>query len=544
MSYLEVPPYIALAHELEHVLNRLELFEQSMSRDVFINGCKQGLKELQKTSLCSIDALIINGFINNEDIVMEKTSVSSYLEFIGYIMQKKIKNAIDMQFLLNAIIRRDVSFFLAKRIPIEEQLVKDSFENLDELSVILGSFHETTLGPCFLGETIFMREHYKAINEQLHFWCWSHSLFEKKVSGPFEPNNESKFNCNIVCKLLSSLNFIKIKPKKQQDTISLYLNQAWRIQNVSYGTEDKRDLIIVQQDSQFHNIELANLKMNKTDITIKTCEKILFGEKHQSKKANIPGKKDMVNVDEGQFCLFTLSNLKKQNLFFSKSGKNTVIYSENLHIESISLPLNIEKLVDKGSVFSIEQGKIVKVGETIDLLFKPFEPEIENEIVIEGARIQLRNVAADGNCGVWALLQALYPEQNFISPTEELDLHMYRFRNGVANLIRNNEAARERIMFQATSASDLDHWLYTDDFRYFAQALGRPIGIIVYGDGYRIYEPNANEPNGNEIVYNNINDFRAYLKQHSGMPILCLAGNHYQAVINIKDLSLSTWLQK
>ena len=71
---------------------------------------------------------------------MEKTSVSSYLEFIGYIMQKKIKNAIDMQFLLNAIIRRDVSFFLAKRIPIEEQLVKDSFENLDELSVILGSF--------------------------------------------------------------------------------------------------------------------------------------------------------------------------------------------------------------------------------------------------------------------------------------------------------------------------------------------------------------------------------------------------------------------
>ena len=98
---------------------------------------------------------------------------------------------------------------------------------------------------------------------------------------------------------------------------------------------------------------------------------------------------------------------------------------------------------------------------------------------------------------------------------------------------------KNRIKNKATSASDLDHWLYTDDFRYFAQALERPIGIIVYGNGYRIYEPN-----GNEIIYDNMLMFRMYLNQHPGMPILCLAGNHYQAVTAIEDQLLLTFPKK
>ena len=249
---------------------------------------------------------------------------------------------------------------------------KNSFENLGELSVILGSFHTTSLGLCFLGQTVFLREHYKSVSEQLHFWCWSHSLLEKKVLGPFEPNVESKFDCNIVHKLLSSLNFIEIKSQKQQEVIPLSLKQAWRIQNVNGVSDDKSDLIIVQQDGQFHNIDLSRLEKAETDITIETIEKAWGPSKRLIKKARIPLERDLVCVDEGQFCLFTLSSLKKQNLFFSKSGRDTVIYSGNLYIDSIVLPLNVEKLTDELSIFSLPKGAKIKDEEVVDLYVQPF----------------------------------------------------------------------------------------------------------------------------------------------------------------------------
>ena len=114
-----------------------------------------------------------------------------------------------------------------------------------------------------------------------------------------------------------------------------------------------------------------------------------------------------------------------------------------------------------------------------------------------------------------------------------------RFRISVANLIKEDNVIKKRIMSQATSAGDLDHWLYTDDFRYFAQAIGRSIGIIVYGDGYRIYEPN-----GNKIVISNMFIFRNYLRQHPETLTLCLIGNHYQTITSIKDLLLLTSTEK
>ena len=152
------------------------------------------------------------------------------------------------------------------------------------------------------------------------------------------------------------------------------------------------------------------------------------------------------------------------------------------------------------------------------------------EIIIEGAQIHLKDVATDGNCGTWALLQALYPEENFIAPTEEVYRTMVQFRISVANLLKEDNVIKKRIMSKATSVGDLAHWLYTDDFRYFAQAIGRPIGIIVYGDGYRIYEPN-----GEELIYDNMLMFRMYLNQHHETLTICLIGNHYQAVTSIKD---------
>ena len=356
MSYLEIPRYIAFAHESAHALNLLETIKNGLEKDL-------------------------------EKLTNEQNS----------------KNVLE---------------YLSKKIPLEESLTKNSFENLDELSVILGSFHT---GPCFLGETVFLREHYKSISEQLHFWCWSHSLLEKKVLGPFEPNVESKFDCNIVHKLLSSLNFIEIKSQKQQEVISLSLKQAWRIPNVNGDSDDKGDLIIVQQDGQFHNIDLSRLEKAETDITIETIEKAWGPSKRLIKKARIPLERDLVCVDEGQFCLFTLPSLKKQNLFFSKSGRDTVIYSGNLYIDSIVLPLNVEKLTDEQSIFSLPKGAKIKDEEVVNLCVQPFILESKDRIVVEGTQIQLKNVASDGNCGAWALLQALYPEQNFVAPTEELD---------------------------------------------------------------------------------------------------------------------------
>lgn len=155
MSYLEVPPYIALTHESEHALNLLEAIDA-------INIQEQKLESLKDTDN------------------VEK-----------------------------------VRGFLSTKIPVEEQLANNGFGNLDELSVILGSFHETTLGPCFLGETIFMREHYKAINEQLHFWCWSHSLIKKPSLGPWSPHSQVKFDHNLTCNVLSSLNLIKMEQKNK-----------------------------------------------------------------------------------------------------------------------------------------------------------------------------------------------------------------------------------------------------------------------------------------------------------------------------------------
>lgn len=217
-----------------------------------------------------------------------------------------------------------------------------------------------------------------------------------------------------------------------------------------------------------------------------------------------------------------------------KQGKYSIICTTFLgQINTLKLTLKIQQEHDTSKDYTF---LIVLKRKQDSLFFTPFEPEIENEIAIERTRIRLRNVAADGNCGVWALLQALYPEQKFIKPTYFQKQDMQRFRAKAANYVPQHQptfaqiAAGQRISMSAFCSSDLDHWLYTDDFRYFAQALGQPIGIIVYGDGYRIYEPN-----GNEIVYDNMLMFRMYLNQHPGMPILCLAGNHYQAVTDIKD---------
>lgn len=459
MSYLEIPRYIAFAHESAHALNLLETIKNGLEKDL-------------------------------EKLTNEQNS----------------KNVLE---------------YLSKKIPLEESLTKNSFENLDELSVILGSFHTTSWGPCFLGETVFLRKHYKSISEQLHFWCWSHSLLEKKVLGPFEPNVESKFDCNIVHKLLSSLNFIEIKSQKQQEVIPLSLKQAWRIPNVNGDSDDKSDLIIAQQDGQFHNIDLSRLEKTETDITIETIEKAWGPSKRLIKKARIPLERDLVCVDEGQFCLFTLPSLKKQNLFFSKSGRDTVIYSGNLYIDSAILPLNIERLTDTQSIFSLPQDVKIKDEEVVDLCVQPFILESKDRIVVEGTQIQLKNVASDGNCGVWALLQALYPEQNFVVPTFSQVKDMERLRVQAATFVHNNNTTGGRIAMSA-------YWLYTDDFRYFAQAIGRPIGIIVYGDGYRIYEPS-----GNEIIHEDMLTFREYLDQHSETLKICLIGNHYQAVTNI-----------
>ena len=282
---------------------------------------------------------------------------------------------------------------------------------------------------------------------------------------PFEPNVESKFDCNIVHKLLSSLNFIEIKPKEQQDTIALSLEQVWRIPNVNGDSDNKSDLIIVQQDGQFHNIDLSHLEKIETDITIETT-KIPWGPStRQVKKARIPLKKDLVCVDEGQFCLFTLPNLKKQNLFFSKSGRDTVIYSGNLYIDSIVLPLNVEKLTDELSIFSLPKGAKIKDEEVVDLYVQPFILESKSRIVVDGAQIQLKNVVADGNCGVWALAQALRPDQSFIKPTFSQVKDMERLRARSATFVYNNNTTGRRIAMSAFCANDLDHWLYTDDFR-------------------------------------------------------------------------------
>lgn len=187
--------------------------------------------------------------------------------------------------------------------------------------------------------------------------------------------------------------------------------------------------------------------------------------------------------------------------------------------------------------FSVESKKFFTSFYTVEntLYFRPFVPPTETEVVIDGTKVRLKNVVADGNCGVWALAQALQSEQDFLHPTFSQVQNMQKLRARAAKFVPSDKKTTcSRIAMSAFCASDLEHWIYTDDFRYFSQVIGQSIGIIVCGDGYRIYEPD-----GREFIFADMLAFRTYLRQHPRTLTIGLIGNHYQTVTDIQNSPLS-----
>lgn len=202
--------------------------------------------------------------------------------------------------------------------------------------------------------------------------------------------------------------------------------------------------------------------------------------------------------------------IRTANTIFSKDEK---IRQKNLKpgVEQMQLgKFNLKKDLECKKI-------IIKIGlENINLGTQPVSQSPET-LTIAGQQFRLYNVPGDGNCGVWAFLQA-WKLWDCANPTQERIGSMLEIRQKVANLAKErnaNETTRERI--------DTDgNWLSTDDFRYFAQYANQDI-VVIIDDGhgnyqYETYYANGNADaavNGLPTEYNPINN-RLYIYYRNG----------------------------
>jgi len=182
-------------------------------------------------------------------------------------------------------------------------------------------------------------------------------------------------------------------------------------------------------------------------------------------------------------------DVKKENLeMFLNTYPDTIkLFHNGIHFQAIIKKTSLPELppTPPTLTLSVKPGRSIIPATAPSITGTPPNPteeketiptELERELAAAGYRLQ--DVPADGNCGVWVLLQALYPDQKFIKPTYFQKQNMQRLRLKAASHVPQHQpthsqiAAGRRIAMSAFCANDLDHWLYTDDFRYFAQAIG------------------------------------------------------------------------
>jgi len=131
----------------------------------------------------------------------------------------------------------------------------------------------------------------------------------------------------------------------------------------------------------------------------------------------------------------------------------------------------------------------------------------------------LRNVRGDGNCGVYAVLQALHPEQNYLNvqPNDE----RWNEAQNLRNALPKGRLRRE----MAQNASDYRYWIEDSDFQYFARHLDRNI-LFVSEVGQCI----EYDHNGNIQVYNNLEE--AFEKKAQNAIIIYHNGiDHFETIV-------------
>jgi len=139
--------------------------------------------------------------------------------------------------------------------------------------------------------------------------------------------------------------------------------------------------------------------------------------------------------------------------------------------------------------------------------------------------LHLRNVRDDGNCGVWAVLQARHTGNSYLTPTatnENTGTHwqaMLGLRQNAAGVAQTQGAP------EATHRRILNHglWLDTTDFKYFAMNLASPIVIVQAGEQITHYAAN-----GEETIITQ-DTFSTFVDQST--IVIYQEPNHYQAIV-------------
>ena len=147
----------------------------------------------------------------------------------------------------------------------------------------------------------------------------------------------------------------------------------------------------------------------------------------------------------------------------------------------------------------------------------------------------IKDVVGDGNCGVWALMQALNPSENFLEPDEAQKDRMKALRTDAASKVPiNSTVTKERIATCATNSTDQTHWIATDDFRYFAQLtqVNRPIIIVRFDSTFELYTPTSDATEAQTLDNLESTLQTPAIMQYKEKPVFLLFnGSHYQTLI-------------
>ncbi|MDR2396771.1 MAG: hypothetical protein LBD69_02885 [Puniceicoccales bacterium] len=147
----------------------------------------------------------------------------------------------------------------------------------------------------------------------------------------------------------------------------------------------------------------------------------------------------------------------------------------------------------------------------------------------------LRDVPHDGDCGVWALLQGMHPDVDYLHARGAKMEEMQDLRTQAA--VGLDPAAANRIGTPAAHPGDLAHWITTDDFQHFARVLERPIGVIVANNGFRLfYDTGAADTDPTRF---NLENFVELLTPRT--LVVYQEGIHYQAVTEVRAPGGITW---
>lgn len=166
---------------------------------------------------------------------------------------------------------------------------------------------------------------------------------------------------------------------------------------------------------------------------------------------------------------------------------------------------------------------VLRLNRLIDLLEGKNDPN--TCISLEGdfpKNFLVKDVPNDGNCGVWALMQAMDPNKTFSSPTEEQYTKMAKLRTDASAQSRPED--KNRIGTVATNAMDSEHKINPSDFEYFAQLpeISKPITIINFNGSFETYNPDGTQAAGQlSDVIGATEDSQIFLLYN---------GTHYQAL--------------